>query len=160
MRPRLLVVIVATFLVFSFGVQSVTGTTIGGSIEKDLTNDEVYYGGYFRTGGLIKLELGVSKPYSNSSNRMKLFSYLLTDINLGSVGISNGSIHLYFGASPDITLDTSAPSFPISNSSAYGKMGLQLNMFPVSVQLQSTGRFDFSGELTKILGGLGIGLTF
>ncbi|MCF7890353.1 hypothetical protein K9M78_03955 [Candidatus Bipolaricaulota bacterium] len=160
MKDRLPIVILAVFLIFGFTVQSMAGTTLGGSLEKNFTDDTAWYGGYLRTGGLFKLELGGSRPFSSSSSEMKLFSYFLADLNLGSIGITNGSLHLYFGASPDMTLDSSAPSFSVSNSSAYGKMGLQLNLFPFSIQLQSTGRFDFSGNLTNLLGGLGVGLTF
>lgn len=160
MKAKLLVAILTTFLVFGFGIQSVASTTIGGSLERDFTNDEVWYGGYLRTGGLFKLELGGSKPYSSSSSEMKLFSYFLADLNLGSVGINNGSFHFYFGASPDMTLDTDTPSFSVSDSSVYGKTGLQLNLYPFSIQLQSTGRFELSGDMTNLLGGIGVGLTF
>ncbi|MBS3736980.1 hypothetical protein KGY72_07425 [Candidatus Bipolaricaulota bacterium] len=160
MKARLLVAVLATFLVFGFGVQSMAATTIGGSLERDFTDDTVWYGGYLRSGGLFKLELGASQPVSSPSGELKLFSYFLADLNLGSIGINNGSLNLYFGASPDMTLDTSTPSFSVSNSSAYGKLGLQLNLFPFSIQLQSKGRFDLSGNLTNLFGGLGIGLTF
>ncbi|MFB6291019.1 MAG: hypothetical protein ABEJ25_04745, partial [Candidatus Bipolaricaulia bacterium] len=112
------------------------------------------------TGGLFKLELGGYRYYASSSNEIELFSFFLLDLNLGSVGINNGSLHLYFGASPDMTLNTSSPSFSFSNSSAHGKLGLQFNLFPFSIQLQSTGEFDFSGKLTNLRGGLGLGLTF
>lgn len=160
MKTRLLVAIVATSLVLGFAVQSMAGTTIGGSLERDFTDETSWYGGYLRSGGLFKLELAASKPVSSSSGDLKLFSYFLADLNLGSIGINSGSLNLYFGASPDMTLNTNTPSFSISNSSAYGKLGLQLNLFPFSIQLQSKGRFDFSGNLTNFLGGLGIGLTF
>lgn len=160
MKARLLVAILATFLVLGFGVQSMAGTTIGGSLERDFTDEATWYGGYLRSGGLFKLELGASQPVSSSSSKFKLFSYFLADLNLGSIGINNGSLHLYLGASPDMALDTATPSFSVSNSSAYGKLGLQLNLFPFSIQLQSAGRFDFSGNLTNLLGGLGVGLTF
>lgn len=160
MKPKFSMIILTAFLVLGFGIQAAAGTTIGGSLDKDFTEDELWYGGYLRTGGLFKLELGGSKPFSNSSSEMQLFSYFLADLNLGSVGINSGSLHLYFGASPDMTLDTSTPSFSVSNSSAYGKMGLQLKLFPFSIQVQSTGKFDLSGNLTNLLGGLGIGLTF
>lgn len=160
MKTRILVIILTCFLVFGLGLRTLGGTTIGGSLEKDFTDDRTWYGGYLRTGGLFKLELGATKPYLSLSNEVNLFSYFLADLNLGSIGINNGSLHLYFGASPDMTLNTSKPSFSVSNSSAYGKMGLQLNLFPFAIQLQSSGRFDFSGNLTNFLGGLGVGLTF
>ncbi len=160
MKNRILVTILTCFLVFGFGLRTLGGTTIGGSLEKDFTDDTTWYGGYLRTGGLFKLELGGTRPYSGSSSDVNLFSYFLADLNLGSIGINNGSLHLFFGASPDMTFNSSKPSFSVSNSSAYGKIGLQLNLFPFAIQLQSAGRFNFSGNLMNYLGGLGVGLTF
>ena len=160
MKAKLVTVIVVVLLIFCFGLHSTGSTTVGGSLEKDFTDDKIWYGGYLRTGGLFKLELGGSQVYGNSSGEVKLFSYFLVDLNLGSVGINTGSMNLYFGASPNMTLDTATPSFSISDTSAYGKMGLQLNLFPFSIQLQSKGLFDLSGNLNNLLTGVGLGLTF
>ena len=160
MRVRSLIMLVAIILVIGYGVQSIAGTTMGGSFEKDFTDDTVWYGGYLRTGGLLQLELGGCKPYSGSSSEIKLFSYILLNLNLGTIGVNTGSLDFYLGASPDMTLETSSPSFSVSDSSAYGKMGLQLNIFPISVQVQTKGRFDFSGDITNLLTGVGLGLSF
>jgi len=147
-------------LVVGLGVQSLAGTTLGVSLEKDLSEDSVLYGGYLRTGGLFKLEFGASRPYTGSADEFNLFSYFLMDFALGSVGADSSSLHFYFGASPDMTLNTSAPSFSVSNSSAHGKLGLQFNLFPFAIQVESRGEFDFSGNLKNLLGGVGFGLSF
>jgi len=160
MQVRFSATILAAFLVFTFSLHAMAATTIGGSMKKDFSRDALLYGVFLRAGGLIKLEFGGYRPYSSSSNDIKLLSYLLFDMNLGSAGTENGSLHLYLGASPNMTLNTSSPSFSVSSSSAYAKTGLQLNIFPFSVRLQSSGKFNLSGDLMKVFGGLGLGLTF
>ncbi|MFB6290909.1 MAG: hypothetical protein ABEJ25_04185, partial [Candidatus Bipolaricaulia bacterium] len=54
----LTVSLIAVLLVLSLGVHSGATTTLGGSLEKNFTDDELLYGAYLRTGGLFKLELG------------------------------------------------------------------------------------------------------
>ena len=156
----LLALIAIVLLVLGLGVQSLAGTTLWVSLEKDLSDDLVLYGGYLRTGGLFKLEFGASRPYTGSAHEFNLFSYFLMNLALGSVGTDSGSLNFYFGASPDMTLNTSAPSFSVSNSSAHGKLGLQFNLFPFAIQVESRGEFDFSGNLKNLLGGVGFGLSF
>jgi len=160
MNTKIFTICLAAFMVFGLGVSTFAGTTVGGLVEKDFTDDSILYGGYLRTGGLFKLELGGTRSYTSSSSQIKLFSYFLVNLNLGSIGLNSGSLDFYFGASPDMTLDTSTPSFSLSNSSAYGKVGLELKIFPFSVQLESKSRFELSGNFTNLLGGLGVGLTF
>ena len=160
MEARLPLIILIGLLVFTFCFHSTAATTIGGSLKKDLSSESLWYGGFLRTGGLLKLELGGYKPYSGPASEIKLSSYLLLDLNLGSFGLENGSMHLYLGASPDMTLNTASRSFSVSSSAAYAKTGLQLNFFPFFVQVQTTGRLKFSGDLTDLFGSVGIGLTF
>jgi hypothetical protein len=136
------------------------GTTLGISLDRDFSNDLLWYGGYLRTGGLFKLELAGSRSYSGSKDKINLFSYFLMNLNLGSAGTNTGSLNLYFGASPDMTISTSTPSFSVSNSTGYGKLGLEYKLFPFSIQVESRGKFDFSGNLKNLLGGVGFGLSF
>lgn len=160
MRLRSVVLaLVVLSVMFIWGYPGQAGTTLGLSLENDYTNDSLLYGGYLRTGGLFKIELGGLESTSATSEKTDLFTYLLAGLTLGRFG-TNGSLHLYFGGSPDITLDTGTPSFAFSNSSAYGKIGLQFNLFPFSIQAQTTGKLDFDGNLERVLAGLGFGLSF
>lgn len=161
MKNRFIVLALSLLLGFSVvGLQSYGGTTLGLSLENDYTNGSILYGGYLRTGGLFKLELGGAKSAGESSDKIDLFSYFLADLTLGSFGVSNGSLHLYIGGSPVMTLDTATPSFAFSTSSTYGKIGLQLKLFPFSVQVQTAGRLNFSGEIERVIAGVGLGLSF
>lgn len=161
MKNRLIVLALSLLLGFSVvGFQACGGTTLGLSLENDFTNDSILYGGYLRTGGLFKLELGGAKSAGEDSDKIDLFSYFLADLTLGSFGINNGSLHLYLGGSPVMTLDTGTPAFGFSTSSAYGKIGLQLKLFPFSIQVQSSSRLNFSGEIERVIAGVGFGLSF
>ncbi|MFP4507482.1 MAG: hypothetical protein ACLFO4_01265 [Candidatus Acetothermia bacterium] len=152
-------VLVLIIAVGTFSLSALSGTSLGLSLEEDYTNETTYYGGYLSTGGLLKVELGGLEPAGENSSEINLFSYLLGDLTLGDFG-SGGSLHLYLGASPAMSLDTNGPSFSFSSSSAYGKIGLQFNLFPFSVRAQTTGELDFEGNLKSVLGGVGFGLTF
>ena len=159
LKPLLILFFSVCFLIF-FSSVTTGETTLGGALENDFTGDELWYGGYLRTGGLIKLELGGLRSESSNSKVTRLFSYLLLDLNLGSLGTNTGSLHLYLGGSPDMTLNADESSFSFSDSSGFGKAGLSLRIFPLSIQVQATGKFDFSGNLTSLFGGVGLGLTF
>ncbi|MBS3765152.1 hypothetical protein KGY71_01395 [Candidatus Bipolaricaulota bacterium] len=158
LRSALLALLVLFILLVSV-YPGQAGTTLGLSLENDYTNDSLFYGGYLRTGGLFKIELGGLESTSETAEEIDLFSYFLADLTLGRFG-TNGSLHLYLGGSPVMTLDTETPSFAFSSSSAYGKIGLQFDFFPFSVQAQTTGELDFNGDLERIMGGIGFGLSF
>ncbi len=153
-----LLVLLVSISVFTFS--SFAGTTLGGTLEKNLTDDTLWYGGFLRTGGLFKLELGGSVPHSSNSSDTNLYSYFLMDLRMGSFDVNNGTLSLYFGASPAMTLNTSAPSFSISDSAAWSKIGLQLNLYPFAIDVHSSGKFDFSGNMEELRAGVGLGLTF
>jgi len=153
----LILVLISTLLVFTFPVFA--GTTLGGSFQKNLTDDTFWYGGFLRTGGLFKLELGGETPHMSSGDA-RLFSYFLMDLRMGSFGVNNGRLSLYFGGSPVMRIDTGSPSFYISKSEAMGKIGLQLNLYPFAIHVQSSGKFELSGNLEEINAGIGLGLSF
>ncbi len=161
MKTKSLTAFLGILLVtFAFMVNAGAATTLGLSLEKDYHNDSILYGGFLRTGGLFKLELGGTKPGGSGGEEVNLLSYLLLDLTLGSFGATNGSFHLYMGGSPVISLDTSIPAFSFSKDSAYGKIGLEFNLFPFSIQAQTIGELDFTGELESLMAGVGFGLSF
>jgi len=151
--------LIGLFAILTVAIPSAGRTTIGGAIEKNFTDGALGYGGYLRTGGLFAFELGGMVPQTGSSSSLKAFSYLLLNLNLATLP-GTGGVDMFVGVSPDITIDTGQPSFTISDSSAYGKSGLQLNLDPFALQVQGVAKFKLTGEIESLAGGLGIGFTF
>jgi len=154
----LLFLVVLVLLAVSFPASS--GTTLGLSLEKSYSDDFTRFGGFLRTGGLFKLELGGLKSMEESSQEIDLFSYLMTDLVLSNFGTSTGALHMYLGASPVMSVTTDQPSFSFSTSEAYGKLGLQFKTFPFSLGVWAKSKLGFNGDIKGVLGGAGFGFSF
>ncbi len=154
----LLLLVVLVLLTASFSASG--GTTLGLSLEKNYSDDFTRFGGFLRTGGLFKLELGGLSPIGESSKEIDLFSYLLTDLVLSNFGTGTGALHMYLGASPVMSITTDQPSFSFSTSEAYGKLGLQFKIFPFSLGIWAKSQLGFNGDIKGFLGGAGFGFSF
>lgn len=154
----LLFLVVLLLLTASFPASG--GTTIGLSLEKNYSDDFTSFGGFLRTGGLFKLELGGLKPIEGSGKEIDLFSYLLTDLVLSNFGTGKGALHMYLGASPVMSITTDQPSFSFSTSEAYGKLGLQFTIFPFSLEVWAKSKLGLNGDIKGVLGGAGFGFSF
>lgn len=148
------------FVLITVSCPAEGGTTLGLSLEKNYSGGLTRFGGFLRTGGLFKLELGGSKPISKSGKEIELYSYLLTDFVLSNFGTSTGALHMYLGASPVMSLTTNSPSFSFSTSEAYGKLGLQFKLFPFSLGAWAKSKVGFNGDIKEVLGGAGFGFSF
>jgi hypothetical protein len=147
-------------ILLSVSFPMAAGTTLGLALERNYSDGLNRVGGFLRTGGLFKLELGGIKPIGESGEKIELFSYLLTDLVLSNFGTSTGSLHMYLGASPVMSLTTDRPSFSFSTSEAYGKLGLQFKIFPFSLGVWAKGKLGFNGDIKKVLAGAGFGFSF